>query len=309
LSTITDVYEELLDGRRKKFPDGTWNHREEAIRVIKYLIEEKLKWSREDVCKYLSVDVFTKYKLRGLLNKCFNDSPYKALEATYPGVYKGWELQNAPIGFWNKENAVQAMKWLIEEKLKWSREEVCSRFNIKVLNENGLGSMVVICYSNSPFEALDAAYPGVYNPWELKSTPSRYWTRETGIRATRWLLEEQLEWTRKDICKGLTRGVFKQNGLVGMLERCFNGSPYKALEAAYPGIYKPWELRWTPNGYWTPTTGVEATKWLIEEKLGLTMEEAYNSLTITDFIQNGLNSMLHRYFKNNIHRAIQAVYS
>ena len=46
-----------------------------------------------------------------MLKYCFNNSPYEAINITYPNKYKEWEFSNITIGFWeNKQNGVKATK-------------------------------------------------------------------------------------------------------------------------------------------------------------------------------------------------------
>ncbi|MEC3040204.1 hypothetical protein P9Z79_26585, partial [Bacillus cereus] len=51
---IEEIYQEILDGKRSRFPPNTWkedSNRELSKRVTKYLIETILKWNEEDICK------------------------------------------------------------------------------------------------------------------------------------------------------------------------------------------------------------------------------------------------------------------
>ena len=49
---IEEIYQEILDGKRSRFPPNTWkedSNRELSKRVTKYLIETILKWNEEDI--------------------------------------------------------------------------------------------------------------------------------------------------------------------------------------------------------------------------------------------------------------------
>lgn len=46
---IEQIYQEVLDGKRRRFPPYTWSDDQDNIlakRVIKYLIEKVLKWNK-----------------------------------------------------------------------------------------------------------------------------------------------------------------------------------------------------------------------------------------------------------------------
>ncbi|SHH23863.1 hypothetical protein [Clostridium grantii] len=97
--------------------------KENAIAATKWLLEEKLKWSYEDIIENLNHQIFIDNNLLGMLKKAFNASLYIAMESTYPGQFKKWELGTHVVnGSWNKYEGILAVKWLLEDKLKWSDE-------------------------------------------------------------------------------------------------------------------------------------------------------------------------------------------
>lgn len=47
---IEEIYQEILDSKRNRFPKGTWSDDQDnnlAKRVIKYFIEKVLKWDKK----------------------------------------------------------------------------------------------------------------------------------------------------------------------------------------------------------------------------------------------------------------------
>ena len=73
-----------------------------------------------------------------------------------------------------------------------------------------------------------------------------------------------------------------------MLTNLFNGSPYLAIENAYPGKFKPWELPSVHKKIWNLETAREATIWLIEEKLKWDDDDIKEKLSANTFIKNSL---------------------
>ena len=67
-----------------------------------------------------------------MLLLCFNNSPYDALNSVYPNKFKLWELKKINKGIWNKEMGKEAVKWLIEEKLKFSDEEIRNQLSVNL---------------------------------------------------------------------------------------------------------------------------------------------------------------------------------
>ncbi len=284
-----------------------WNM-ETAKEATIWLIEEKLKWSENDIKEKLSANIFIKNSLTGMLNVLFNGSAYLAIENAYPGKFKPWEVTRVSKKFWNVETAKEATIWLIEEKLKWSDEDIKQKLSAKIFIQNSFTSILNDLFNGSPYLIIDNAYPGKFKPWELPSVPKKIWNMETAKEATIWLIEEKLKWSDEDVRRNLSQNTFKENSLGGMLTILFNGSPYLAIENAYPGKFKPWELPSVPKKIWNVETAKEATIWLIEEKLKWSDEDIKEKLSANTFIKNSLGGMLTILFNNSPYLAIENAY-
>ena len=120
-----------------------------------------------------------------MLNYYFKGSPYEIINNTYPNKFKEWEFKFVPQGYWkNKENGIKATKWLIEEKLKLSDEELKEQLSVNLFIDNGLWGMLLHCFNGSPYEAINNVYPDKFKEWEFKVAPMGYWG------ATRFLVEK-----------------------------------------------------------------------------------------------------------------------
>ena len=60
-------YHDLLDGRIKAMPAGTWQKDEQVIILIRYVLEVKLGLSKEEIPK-IKREVIKENKLWGVLN-------------------------------------------------------------------------------------------------------------------------------------------------------------------------------------------------------------------------------------------------
>ena len=98
--------------------------------------------------------------------------------------------------------------------------------------------MLKKCYNGSPYQAINTAYPNKFKEWEFSIVPRNFWTKEKGIEATRWLIEEKLKLSDEELKEKLSSKLFKHNGLSGMLQACFNNSYKKALQEAYLDKFK-----------------------------------------------------------------------
>ena len=174
-TNVTDIskyYLEEVLAKGKQFPKGVWNCNEKydnAKEVTKTLIEKVLKWSDDEIKRKLSANIFRKYLLTGMLNVLFNGGAYLAIENAYPGKFKPWELPSVPKKFWNLETAKEATIWLIEEKLKWSDEDVKQKLSRKIFRENSLNGMLGYLFNNSPYLAIENAYSGKFKKSDLKN--------------------------------------------------------------------------------------------------------------------------------------------
>ena len=308
---IIEMYKEKLKGTRKTFIRGIWQRPDavsNAIKVTRYLIEEVLKLSDEELKEKLSSKFFYENSLGGMLEYLFDRSPYKVINTVYPNRFREWEFKQVPNRFWSREKGIEATRWLVEEKLKLSDEELKEELSRKLFIDNGLVGMLQICFNNSPYQAISTSYPNKFKEWEFKKAPRNFWTKEKGIEAIRWLVEEKLKLSDEELKEKLSQKVFKDNGLWDMLKSLFNASPFQAINTAYPNKFKEWEFKMTPINFWTKEKGVEATRWLVEEKLKLSDEELKEKLSLKLFKVNGLWGMLHICFNGSYKRALQEAY-
>ena len=132
-----------------------------------------------------------KNKLAAPLMMYWNGSPYAMINDLYPNRFKEWELTMTPNKFWTKEKALEVLKWTIEEKESLSIEELLESYNIRWLNENNLASACQIFWNNSPYAMINDLYPNRFKEWEFKVTPARFWTKQRGLEALRWTIEEK----------------------------------------------------------------------------------------------------------------------
>ena len=107
--------------------------------------------------------------------------------------------------------------------------------------------MLVACFKDSPYQAINTAYPDKFKEWEFKNTSRDFWTKDKGIEATKWLVEEKLKLTDEELKEQLSQKLFIDNNLGGMLYTCFNSSPYKAINETYPNKFKPEDFKYFYN--------------------------------------------------------------
>ncbi|MGU8987659.1 DUF4046 domain-containing protein [Clostridium perfringens] len=128
-----DIYKLLLKENIKRFPNGFWkkqNGAENAIKYIKWLIEESLNLSDEEIKDLVSVKFFKENKL---------------IDLAYTNKFKEWEFKVAPKECWcSIDKGVEATKWLIEKKLNLSDDELKKQLSRKLFKDNNLDSMFCV---------------------------------------------------------------------------------------------------------------------------------------------------------------------
>lgn len=243
-----EIYKKILSGELKRFPYGFWQGEDgiqNSIDIIKYLIEDELKWDREDIKNNLVVTVFKKYKLAGMLKCIYGQSTYLAIDATYPGEFKPYSLKNAPKDYWNDSTIKEAIYNLMED-LSLTKEEIISVITKQMLIDNDLGGLLDYC-GNSPYKALQIAFGDTFNAWDMISAPNGYWTKESAIYSIKKLLEEELKWNDEQIKNNLCKSFFEKHNLRGMLNLIFRDSPFEAINTVYPGRFSPKDLKHKPK--------------------------------------------------------------
>lgn len=157
------IYKEVLSGKRKRFPIGFWYDGEKynyeaAKEITIWLIEEKLKWSDEELKRGLRSQIFRDNKLYGMLVGIFNSSPYEVINNAYPGKFHEWNFEYAPKNYWNLDTAKKATIWLVEEKLKMDKRKVRRCLSRRHFCENGLSGMLTQVFQNNVCKAIINAY-------------------------------------------------------------------------------------------------------------------------------------------------------
>lgn len=236
-------YQYVLNEKRMRFPVKVWEDKCNAISVTKYLIEDVLKWNDEEIKSNLTVDVFHKYKLKGMLSRVYNNSVFDAINTAYPDKFIPTNFTLNIKKSWDDENeCIDALRNYMDE-LNWTDEEIKRKLTRTML----LSSKVSIPFKKicdaKVINMLNILYPNKFKVWELRKVPKGYWTYDTAKEATIWLIEDILKWNDTDVKNKLNKNIFKKYGLYGMLLSIFNCSLYGVLENAYPGKFKNGDLR------------------------------------------------------------------
>ncbi|MGL5713384.1 MAG: DUF4046 domain-containing protein [Paraclostridium sp.] len=134
-------------------------------------------------------------------------------------------LKCFPRYFWvgdeGRNHAKECVKYLVEVVLKIDKKDI----GLKHFRDCKLTGMIRLVYNDSPYLAINDAYPNEILPWEMKWCPMHLWEDlSMKKKAFNWLLEEE-NITKEQV----TATMFRDNGLTGLIDR-YNGRLYDLIE-------------------------------------------------------------------------------
>lgn len=236
-----EIYKLVRSGKLKRFPNyfiaDEFHNPILHPEIVRYLFNNILQLStREEILKNARASLFNKNKLSGLLACSYGSSPIYAVQSSFPEFKaKEWEFVKVSANLWageaGKKRAIEAVKWMIEEKLGWTKEEIVLNLSTNTFIENRLAGLLVTVFDNSVHKAISETYPGLCEPWELNNAPMHFWTLETATKAVRWLVEDKLKWSKRKALMDFSSNVLKQNRLSSIAN---NYHPMEILCNAFP---------------------------------------------------------------------------
>lgn len=268
IKDIVEIYKNILNGELRSFPAGTWENTEDGRdrfrRCFRYLNDTILHYTSNEDFHKITNKIFKKYKLYGAYQALFDSSPYAALICAYPELQiKPWEMDTVARNYWSEtSNVVEAVRWLVLEKLKWGREDIVSKFDHTILEKHGFGAIHSSFRSNPEltpnrngkvtyYDILARCLPEYdFKFWEFKVVHGK--TEAEKREFLREVFEKRLSVRPEEI----TAKIFRKNlfdlGLKNYLETYHDGSLYKAVLFAYPDMdwseLKLREIRRANNG-------------------------------------------------------------
>ena len=241
-----------------------------AAVMVRCLLDEVLQVTPVAVFGKKDDVFFIRHRLQNVY-RYFNYSFNRTLGNAYPEVILPWLNSRAEPQYWeDRAHRVAAVRWLVAQRLVM---DVNRMYKIAPAREdfiaNGL-SYMFNTYYNSVSKALAEAYPDK-QPWELGKVPYRFWDAATAAAAVQWMIQQKgwavaslPEKVRK---RELTRKTFSEFGLATLFEKRFSRNIYRAVSAAYPGHFQPWELGKVPATYWEdPAHVFDASNWIADRE-------------------------------------------
>ncbi|MGE6366014.1 hypothetical protein ACQKD9_19890 [Bacillus paramycoides] len=229
----------------------------------------------------------------------------------YEDILSG-KRESFPKNTWSMDTQGELIKLLtrhlINNILKWDDTEIKEKWNLRTIKKWRLSGACGAYFNESPYKMLDAAFPNQFKPWELKCTPKNYWTRENSLECLRYWIKEKDKLTRNQLLNTYNRNWLKERHLDSPFQTYWNSSPYKMLDAAFPGQFKPWDLRKTPHNYWnSKRKSLKVFKRIIKE-LNMSNDDIKLHYSLRWIIQHGLRTPLTKFFDDSPYKMLNAAF-
>jgi len=311
---LINIYEEVLSGARKKFPDGTFQNEDNAKILIRYLFLEKLKLSEADLLGLKLRSILKEYNLIRI-SQYFNI--YEKFKEWFPEfkIYD-WYFWDVNISFWNDENILIATDWLINRLIKnniiHNIDDIPKKLTHKLIYKYRLSSLVNGKFNGILYDYLNYVFPNRWKPFQMNVVQRNYWEDKSKlIEAIRWLICDRLNITKREDLLKLQTKDFNDNNLGAAITH-FNCSVYKAISTAFPELnIREYEMNVIPTNYWKDKQHrISAMKWLIEDILKLDLSKVPSTLSYTYIKEcfHKFSLVLDKFYNSNIYLWINEVY-
>ncbi|MDQ8739473.1 hypothetical protein [Paenibacillus sp. LHD-38] len=140
--------------------------------LTRYLIEEHLNIPIEEITDRVNADILWKHRLRPPATVHGWDF-MELVQHAYPGQFFAWEFRQVSNGYWKgekgRQRAIEAIKYVIEEKCRIPYHEIPQCINYRFVKEHRLlGTLNV--FGHSPYQVVDNIYPDQFQPWEFANS-------------------------------------------------------------------------------------------------------------------------------------------
>lgn len=221
------------------------------------------------------------------------------------GLMLQGKLKAFPNNYLDKDVIKIMVRHLVITLHSYSRADVLTKVNHAFLQDNCLGGAKKF-FNNRDIELLIYCFPEWnLKAWEFEKVPQNFWrSRENQRDFVLWVAEKEkiMLQTKEDYRKITSEMIVRYGGSKAMRNA---GSLFNLLNTVAQDKYKKWEI--TVIWPWHEDELIPAIKWLVEEKLKLTPEQACY-LTKQDFIDNNLDGLLAHVGNRSVLKALELAY-
>lgn len=145
------------------------------------------------------------------------------------------------IGEEGKKYLAYVTRYLLEEQLSIKVKDIPLKVKASTLWSHRLKSPANL-HGWNYYDVIENAYPGKFKPLDFHQVPRKYWDGEEGkeraIQAVRYAIEVEAGIPLDEIPSIINHHFFKKYRLKGIFD-IFAQSPFKVIDAVYPGVFKP----------------------------------------------------------------------
>ena len=215
------------------------------------------------------------------------------------------KLKTFPNNYLDKQSIKVIVRHLVLTLHNYSREDVLVKVDHTFLQANFLGGAKKF-FNHRDVEMLIYCFPEWdMKAWEFPKTPQNFWKdKENQRNFVLWIAQKEgiVFKTKDDYRKITAEVVFKYGGSKAMRNA---GGLFELLNTVAKDQYKKWEI--TRVFPWHDEELIPAIKWLVEEKLMYTPEQACH-LTRKDFSDNNLDGLLQKVGSRSVLAALELAY-
>jgi hypothetical protein len=288
--SVVNLYKELISGKRKVLPRGTWEKDENVITIVRYALEVYLGLKKEQIPR-INRAIIKEQKLWGALNR-FKSIP-KLIRFVYPGQYNEFDFSRVPINYWNNiQNIRDRLEWHLQRE-GIRIEEIPQKVNYVLLIKWGFSNPLKR-YGDSPFRLIDTLYPGVFKETDFKKIPHHYINDRNFLREQFFNMLKRENISLEDAPKKVTQQMLIKYRFSAAL-KAHQNSPSKLILYLFPGLFSADSFHMRPNGYWKDISNVKRAIMDLIEKEGIVEKDVPKFITKKRLMQEGLGGLLHEY--------------
>lgn len=215
------------------------------------------------------------------------------------------ELKKFPNNFLDKDTIKEIVRYVFLRELKFSREDIIKKVDHEFLMKHYMGGFRKF-FDMKDYKVIAYCFPEMdIKAWEFRKVEPQFWKNKDNQKEfLLWVIEKEnlnLD-SKEDLRKITARMVINYGG-----SRILKEEPefYNVLSNVVENRFKEWEIMKVRS--WKKKKVKDAVRWLVEEKMGYTLEEAC-TLRIKDFKENNLDGMLQKVFNHSIIDALNFAY-
>lgn len=239
------VYKEILDKKRKSFPNYFFNYiSEEQLKTILLHFEKKVNEDGIFGARVFSKNTLAKYSL-ATLDGHFR--MYDLANICYPNRYEMWEFNAVTPNFWkDDENVTKAILWFYErlytDHIISIDEHIIETRNWKTyFRKYGLEGLLNQRFKGFIFDFWNFIFPERWFEWEFQITKKNYWTlQENRISAMKQLLHERLKVNNINEIPNIISYPYLDKNFKKFANKCdvfYRSNIYEWIDECYPNTF------------------------------------------------------------------------